>query len=246
MRGDAKGSVTSALSTGRTDVVAFPDAFLATTLLDALGDGKHAALIALAPKHPVEHPGATAILYAVALGLVLSVIAGWQLGNYIFRPINQLEEGLLAVLNGHTDRTFDSSHPELGGLAFRIGQLVDELTGVEQDTSDAEGRVSLPSADAHFSGALAVDAGQPEPLEAEDVARLAAEPAVDYYPRLYNEYIEAKQTLGEPVAHITEIAFRNRIQGMEAEALAKGGRPVRYRVVARERDIVLVAVPLYE
>ena len=73
--------------------------------------------------------------------------AGWLLGNYITRPINMLEEGLLAILNGQADKRFELDHAELGGLAFRIDQLLNQLMGVEEDTTDDEGRVSRsPSA----------------------------------------------------------------------------------------------------
>ena len=50
--------------------------------------------------------------------------------------------------------------------------------------------------------------------------------------------------LGEQVDHITDAAFRSRITGMEQEATAKAGRPVRYHVQTNGREVVLLAVPL--
>jgi hypothetical protein len=43
---------------------------------------------------------------------------------------------------------------------------------------------------------------------------------------------------------VTEAAFTSRIQSMESDALQKYGRPVRYQVQSRNREIILVAVPL--
>jgi hypothetical protein len=77
-----------------------------------------------------------------------------------------------------------------------------------------------------------------------DAAKLAAEPADSYYARLYNEYIQAKKALGEQTDHISDAAFRSRIQGMEQDAMAKHGRPVRYHVQSNGREVVLLAVPL--
>ena len=37
-----------------------------------------------------------------------------------------LEEGLLAILNGQSDKRFELDHAELGGLAFRIDQLLNQ------------------------------------------------------------------------------------------------------------------------
>ncbi len=73
---------------------------------------------------------------------------------------------------------------------------------------------------------------------------LAQEPTEQYYARLYSEYMSAKRSLGEQVDHITDAAFRSRIQGMEQEARGKHGRPVRYQVQVNGREVVLLAVPL--
>ena len=95
---------------------------------------------------------------ALAIGLVLVIVGGWLLGNYITRPINNLEEGLLAILNGQADKRFELDHAELGGLAFRIDQLLNQLMGVEEDPTDDEGRVSRsPGAAANFTDSLEVD-----------------------------------------------------------------------------------------
>lgn len=152
------------------------------------------------------------------------------------------------ILNGQTDKRFELDHAELGGLAFRIDQLLNQLMGVEEDNTDDEGRVSKAPTAANFGDALSVDksqAGGGGALPADvDPARLAAEPADTYYARLYREYIAAKKALGEQTDHITDAAFRSRIQGMEQDAAQKQGKPVRYHVQSNGREVVLLAVPL--
>ena len=185
----------------------------------------------------------------MALGLVLVLAGGFFLGSYISRPIAILEEGLLAILNGQSDKRFELDHAELGGLAFRIDQLLNQLMGVEEDNTDDEGRVSKAPTAANFGEALSVDRSNRDVAAAAaasdvDVARLAAEPADQYYGRLYREYIAAKKALGEQVDHITEPTFKSRIQGMEQDATQKHGRPVRYHVQSNGREVVLLAVPL--
>src|SRR5947208_654813 len=145
-------------------------------------------------------------------------------------------------------RSFELDHAELGGLAFRIDQLLNQLMGVEEDNTDDEGRVSKAPTAANFGDALSVDksqAGIPGGAPPDvDAKRLATEPADAYYARLYREYIAAKQALGEQTDHITDAAFKSRIQGMEQDATSKHGRPVRYHVQSNGREVVLLAVPL--
>jgi len=242
--GDVKNAIAgnTVLATGKDNVT------FAIAPLEGFGE-KKSAVVAAAPTSIVEGAGAipVSILGVMVLGLILVVAGGWFLGNYISRPLATLEEGLLAILNGQTDKRFDLDHAELGGLAFRIDQLLNQLMGVEEDNTDEQGRVSKAPTAASFNDALSVDrsgqlpgAGAPAPAGAS----LATEPAEQYYRRLYNEYISAKRSLGEQVDHITDAAFRSRIQGMEQEAQSKHGRPVRYQVQVNGREVVLLAVPL--
>ena len=185
------------------------------------------------------------VLAVTGLGLVLVIIGGTLLGNYIAGPVSELEDGLLAIINGNSDLRFQIEHDELGGLVFRINSLLNALMGVAEDTTDEEGRPSHAPRAQDFQEALAVDEsavqGQADPSVA---ASLAEEPADRYYRRLYDEYIAAKRQLGDPVDHITLQAFQNKIQASEREMGQKHGRPVRYQVQLRGNSVVLNAVPL--
>ncbi len=254
------GDIKNALATGNVIASAAGDVTFASAPLVGFGDGHRTAAVAAAAASLL--PGASAIplsiLAVTVLGLILVVAAGWFLGNYISAPIAALEEGLLMILNGQTDKRFELDHADLGGLAFRIDQLLNQLMGVEEDNTDDDGRVSKAPTAENFGAALSVDKNSQQAQAAinasasssiagvagMDAARLAAEPADAYYARLYLEYIGAKKTLGEPVDHITDAAFKSRIQGMEADAATKHGRPVRYHVQSNGREVVLLAVSL--
>jgi hypothetical protein len=229
------------------------DLLVAASPLPSFEDGKNALLVAAAPASLIADPSGLVLLPifgAVAVGIILVLVGGWLLGAYITRPINMLEEGLLAILNGQADRRFELDHAELGGLAFRIDQLLNQLMGVEEDTTDAEGRVSKSPNAANFNDALAVDdkrmtqGSGDVTMDPESIRRLSIEPPPQYYSRIYAEYVTAKKAIGEPTDHISEQAFAARIQGMEKEATEKYGRPVRYQVQARNKEVVLLAVPL--
>ncbi len=249
----AKDAVQNALESGHVTSARAGDTLIATAPLGGLGSGHHAALAGSSPAFLFENARGIAnpILGVMALGLVLVIGGGWLLGNYISQPIGMLEEGLLQILNGQSDKRFELDHPELGGLAFRIDQLLNQLMGVEEDTTDDEGRVSQAPSQKNFSEAMSVDerrsgasVSDAAGLDAAAASRLAAEPTADYYARIFREYIAAKKALGEATEQITEPTFVSRIQDMEREASGRIGRPVRFQVSSTGREVKLMEIPL--
>lgn len=180
------------------------------------------------------------------LGLILVFIVGTLIGNYLSRPISELEDGLLAIINGNQSIRFQIEHPELGGLVFRINSLLNALMGVQEDDTDEQGRPSTSPTATHFQEALSVDESSIASKQVNpEVARaLAAEPLGEYHQRLFNEYVSAKRRIGDPVDGIQFAAFVDRIQSTERELSAKYGSPVRHSLEVREGGIVLVAIPL--
>jgi hypothetical protein len=225
-----------------------PSEFIFTAApLSGYGDGRRAVLISAAPSSLIESVGGLLwpLLAVTGLGILLVCAGGFLIGNYMSRPIEQLEEGLLAILNGRTDLRFEIEHAELGGLVFRLNSLLNQLMGVQEDTTDDEGRPSRPAAASDFSDALAVDERSVQaPTTDAHAASLRAEPADAYYRRLFQEYINAKRSVGDPVEQITEASFVGRIQTSETEMRDKHGKMVRYRVEVRGKEVVLIAVPL--
>ncbi|MCS6900527.1 MAG: MXAN_5187 C-terminal domain-containing protein, partial [Myxococcales bacterium] len=96
---------------------------------------------------------------------------------------------------------------------------------------------------ANFRDAIGVDGGGPK-VDAALAAGLRSEPAATYYQRLFDEYIQAKRSIGDPVDHITKEAFVQRIQANERETSERQGKPVRFRVELQGREVKLIAVPL--
>ncbi len=77
-------------------------------------------------------------VFAVGLlGLFLVIVGGMLLGNYVSKPIAEIEEGLLLVINGQRDLRFELEHEELGGLTSRINTLLNTILGVAEDDEAA-------------------------------------------------------------------------------------------------------------
>jgi hypothetical protein len=245
----AKESALQALASGQVvDLGGMPREYVASArALEGYGHGRRLVLIT------VVHLAAPAILSgllwpalgATILGIMLVIAGAWLLDAYISRPISEIEDGLLAIMNGRTDRRFEIEHAELGGLVFRLNSLLNQLLGVQEDETDDQGRPSRAPAAASFQDALSVDERMAASASS-DVAdpALRDEPADTYYRRIFDEYISAKRTLGDPTEGITLPAFVERIQASEQEMGEKHGKPVRYKIEVRGREVVLLAVPL--
>lgn len=78
----------------------------------------------------------SSILIFTAIGLLVIFIAGVLLSNHFMKPIMAIEEGILKVINGEYNYRFDVKSSEVGGLSYRINQMIGALMGEEEDTDD--------------------------------------------------------------------------------------------------------------
>ncbi|MBP7685968.1 MAG: hypothetical protein KBB95_28910, partial [Deltaproteobacteria bacterium] len=195
---------------------------------------------------------------AANIVLLMTLVAGlgvfiysFLIGSSLLRPLEDIEEGVLKVINGRTDFRIDVADGEFGGLAYRINQLINMLTGVEE--SDEEGHTTSSGtwgAQTDVGGggtgsvqAVAVAGESADGGDANLAAQLAAEPADRYYQRVYNEYIAGKQAAGEDVSNIAADRFIERLKGQEASmAQKKGCRMVRFQVQVADGQVSLKPV----
>ncbi len=198
----------------------------------------------------------TIILILTGLGVLLVLVYGFMIGSSFLKPVEQIEEGVLAVINGRTDLRLDVKSAEFGGLAYRINQLINVFTGTAEE--DDEGRVSqAPSAaewvDPAFSdanpgasgrGAAGAAGGAGEVVDDPSIAaQLASEPEDAYYARIYAEYVAAKSSVGENVSNIPQDRFVQRLKGNESSLVKKHGcKMVRFQVHTRGNQVVLTPV----
>jgi hypothetical protein len=146
-----------------------------------------------------------------------------------------MEDDLLAVINGRGDVRLEVETPELGGLSYRVNQLINLLTGVAEE--DEEGRAVTSSGgwEAVSTNDLALSArpSSPGPLQTEDpeLVALAAVPEAHYYAQLFSDYVAAKQSVGEDVSNVPEQRFVERIKGNADHLREKhGAKMVRFKV----------------
>ncbi|MCZ6805961.1 MAG: hypothetical protein O7F08_03350, partial [Deltaproteobacteria bacterium] len=178
---------------------------------------------------------ATMILWLTLLGLIGVAIYGFIVANNIMEPIERMEDDILAVINGRSDIRLDIETAELGGLSYRVNQLINLFMGVAEE--DEEGRAVTSS-----GGWEAVSTNSQElpgtssvsgPIQDDDpdAEALAARPEDQYYAQLFRDYVAAKRSVGEDVSNIPEDRFVQRIRSNADHLLKKhGARMVRFKV----------------
>lgn len=90
---------------------------------------------AKAPANDVAFP----VLLVMLLGLVVVVGSNLYVAMYLEKPIEQIEDGLLQIINGNREHRINVEHAELGGIVYRVNQLVSELTGVDEGDGSSGG-----------------------------------------------------------------------------------------------------------
>lgn len=206
----------------------------------------------LAKASPVNY-----VLIFMVVCLILVLAYGFILGGTFLKPIEQMEESILAIINGRTDQRIQIESAEYGGLAYRINQLLNVFTGTQE--LDESGRVSQPPGGAEWRGdesgqaiekppaaAAAPAAGGGDDGETLDdpelAARLAAEPEDAYFTRVFNEYVAAKAAAGEAM-NVPQDKFVAKLKSNEQALLKKHGcRMVRFQVQTRGTAVNLKPV----
>ncbi len=211
--------------------------YVGTTTALPMAQGVQAGYVVLArqDKHTQLASLADMILWLTLLGLLGVAIYGYIIANNIMEPIEQMEDDLLAVINGRGDVRLEVETQELGGLSYRINQLINMFTGVAEE--DDEGRAVTSSGGWEAvsitgpGGSTRASVPGSEESNDPEAEALAAIPEGQYYARLYAEYVAAKQAVGEDVSNVPEARFIERIRGNAEHLVAKhGAKMVRFRV----------------
>ena len=228
------------------------DEYVGITAALPMARGVEAAYVILADhaKHTALAGIANMILWLTLLGIAGVAIYGYIIANSLMDPIEQMEDDILAVINGRGDIRLDVDTPELGGLSYRVNQMINLFTGVAEE--DEEGRAvtssgGWESVSASNSGSASGPSARSR-VTADDpeASALAAVPEGQYYAQLYKDYVAAKQAVGEDVSSISETRFIERIKGNAAHLIKKHeAQMVRFKVETIGNQVNLKPVVIY-
>ena len=113
--------------------------FIATAVPSVNGDPKSPTVTLLMGSMIDARAGFSAIrsiLVFTAVCLLIIFATGMILTRHFLRPVMEIEEGVLKVINGDSSYRFDIKSSEFGGLGYRVNQMIGALTGEDEDSSD--------------------------------------------------------------------------------------------------------------
>jgi hypothetical protein len=215
--------------------------------LTSYGNGKQAVVVAVTSTRVIGGFGSLlyGVLGALAMGLVLTAVCAHMVDKYVSQPVEDLEEGLLAIINGQTDIRFELEHKMYGGLVFRLNSLLNQLLGVQEDNTDEEGRPShTPPPVQQLVLTIDERMATLSPDEVADASTLRNEAPEDYYKRMYDEFLAAKREAGDAIESLKFAQFSQRLKQSELQMSQKHGKPFRFKVEVKGNDVSMLAVPL--
>ncbi|MGB0679158.1 MAG: hypothetical protein ACPGUV_05810 [Polyangiales bacterium] len=201
------------------------------------------AFVILADRSAMQAPLTVTwvLLLMTVIGAIATIIYGFRLGTALLRPLERIEEGLLTIINGQTNHRIDVHSAELGGLAYRINQLISLFTGDSE--TDEQGRVSrVPGAPYVPQSPTLESVVMPNPAlagqnqDARLAAQLGAVKEEEHYRQLYAALRTHAQKTGAPVP--VEAEFVAQMQRRAAQVQQQqGGRAVRFVAEVQGRNL---------
>ncbi len=200
------------------------------------------ALVMMSLSNAIEPLSATKMV-VLLLGIaafIVALLAVLFAAKRILVQADQIETGIHEIIQGNLDKTFRRVGSDLDGLAHALNVMLARLLGRPEpgdEEYDEYGNIVRPSA-LHFDtdGLSAADS---------EIVALAQEPEPDYYKRIYQEYIEARNEVGEATDSITYEGFVTKLRLNESNLKVKyQSRAVRFKVVVKDGKVTLKPVPI--
>jgi hypothetical protein len=201
-----------------------------------------AGAVVLASIADPSSTAATVKLFILLLGagaLAIALVGMYLSHRRLLTQVDQIELGVIDIINGNVDRTFRPVGLELDGLANGLNVMLARLLGRPEpgeEELDDEGNPILLGR---------VEFDEREATADPDLAALAQESEPDYYKRVFTEYVAARRATGNP----DDVSFENFIAKLKVnEGKLKAQyqcRAVRFRVVMKDGKVTLKPVPIF-
>jgi hypothetical protein len=207
----------------------FADRTSGVLILSSLGDALNRA----------REPGKS-VLFLGLLAILVALGAAVMTAKRFIGPLDQIEVGVGEIINGNIDHTFKPVGPDFEGLSNSLNVMLARLLGRDEPNEDAveeeETEVEKWKAEQ-----MIIDEGDGAPSAAG--ATLGAEGEASYYPRLFNEYVNALRAAGKTADGVSVGAFMAKLRVVEAGLKQKWTcRMVRFQLVNQTGEPVFRAV----
>lgn len=173
------------------------------------------------------------------LSILAMVVAVVLTARRFIRPIDDIELTVSDIINGNVDVQFQPAGYDLDGLSNGLNVMLARLLG-RPEPSDEE--VEEEAEKAWKAEQMVIQEGEGNPPGA-NAAGLAREHDVQYYPRLYSEYVNALRASGVNTDKIPLQLFAARLRMVEGGLQSKWScRMVRCQLVNQGGNLVFQPV----
>ena len=185
-------------------------------------------------------------LSILLLGLaafILAILANIVTARGILAQADEIEDGINEIIQGNFERTIRAVGAELDGLAHALNVMLARLLGRPEpgeEEYDEYGNV-VQAAPVNFD-----NEALPNRSPADEAAMMLAQEAEpEYYSRLFNEYIEAREQIGDSTEGINYENFVTKLRLNESNLKVRYQcSAVRFRVVVSGDKVTLKPVPI--
>ncbi len=168
--------------------------------------------------------------------IILALLGMWLTARRLISQADELQMGVSEVVGGNVDHIFPPVGKEMDGLSHGLNVMLSRLLGRPEPGEDGFG-------DQTGRTTMAFEQQEMSEKDATNAA-LAAEPEQDYYKRIYEEYIQAKSSLGEE----SDISFDKFIAKVRLNEGALKKRfaceSVRFKIIIKDNKVTLKPVPI--
>jgi hypothetical protein len=191
----------------------------------------------------VQSQGIKVLLFGLLAVIVALVVAAMTARRFI-GPLDKIELGVAEIINTNIDYTFKPVGPDFEGLSNSLNVMLARLLGREEPNEETVEEEEDPTSKRWKADLMSIDSTGGEASPAT-VAALADESEAAYYPRLFNEYVNALQALGQPSRGLSVQAFMAKLSLAEAGLREKWEcRSVRFQLVTEGSDILFKPVKI--
>jgi len=179
------------------------------------------------------------LLILGALCLVIMLVAAVLTAKRFINPLDKIELGVAEIINGNIDYQFSPVGPDFEGLSNGLNVMLARLLGREELGEDD---VVEDDDEQWKAERMVIFEGDGAPAGA-NASALAQESEAAYYPRLYNEYVNALRSHGERTENVPVQLFTAKLRLVEVGLKRKWNcRLVRFQLVEEGGQPVFQAV----
>jgi hypothetical protein len=186
----------------------------------------------------------TKVLLLGLLAVLIALGAAAMTARRFIAPLDKIELGVAEIINTNIDYTFKPVGPDFEGLSNSLNVMLARLLGRDEPSEDQVEEEDEGASKTWKSDLMSIGGSETE-APAAAVAALSQESEAAYYPRLFNEYVGALRSSGQPTQGLSVQSFMAKLSLAEAGLREKWEcKSVRFQLALAGGEITFLPVKI--